>query len=345
MELLHKKWRLLDFFASRVDHSGMPFSPQFNLRPALFTTNYVGRFAPSPTGPLHFGSLVAAVGSYLQARVAGGKWLLRIEDVDTERNVPGADDAIVQALAAYGFEWEGPVLRQTDRLDAYAEALESLQRGGHVFGCACSRSEIERTATTLGLPRAADGGVVYPGTCRAGLPKGLDARAWRLRVPEQGSDEVAFDDGLQGRVVQPLARAVGDFVLKRADGPYAYQLAVVVDDAYQGVTDVVRGADLMDSTPRQIWLQRCLGVPMPRYCHLPLVRDAAGQKLSKQTRAAALALDDPRPTLVAAFGFLGVRVCSGAINMSLADLWAEAIAVVASATGLECHASYVIKDT
>ncbi|HET6718966.1 MAG TPA: tRNA glutamyl-Q(34) synthetase GluQRS [Rhodocyclaceae bacterium] len=288
--------------------------------------SYIGRFAPSPTGPLHFGSLVAAAGSYLHARAAGGQWLLRIEDVDTERNVPGAEAEILRALVAYGFAWDGAVLRQTTRLDAYAAALEALRRAGRVFGCACSRSEIERAALAARLPRAVDGGLVYPGTCRAGLPAGCVARAWRLRVPDPGADQIAFDDALQGRRVQHLASAVGDFVLKRADGPYAYQLAVVVDDAFQGVTDVVRGADLIDSTPRQIWLQRCLGVPTPRYLHLPVALDAAGQKLSKQTRAAPLDLGQVGPTLWAAFAFLGLRLPAELRQAPPPELWSAALA-------------------
>jgi len=289
-------------------------------------SSYVGRFAPSPTGPLHFGSLVAAAGSYLRARAAGGCWLLRIEDVDTERNVPGAEAEILRALAAYGFEWDGPVLRQTDRLDAYAEALDRLRCAGHVFGCACSRSEIERAASAAGQGRAADGGWVYPGTCRNGLPAGVAARAWRLRVPPAGADAIGFDDALQGRIVQHLASEVGDFVLKRADGPYAYQLAVVVDDAYQGVTEVVRGADLLDSTPRQIWLQRCLGHATPAYAHLPLVLAADGQKLSKQTLAAPLDLDRPAPVLWSALRFLGQALDDALREATIDELWRVALA-------------------
>jgi glutamyl-Q tRNA(Asp) synthetase len=277
-------------------------------------TRYVGRFAPSPTGPLHFGSLVAAAGSYLHARAAGGRWLLRIEDVDTGRNVPGAEAEILRALEAFGFEWDGPVLRQTDRLDAYGAALEMLVRNGDAFGCACSRSEIGRAAAKAGLPRASDGGWVYPGTCRGGVAAGRTARAWRLRVPDAG---VAFDD-----LLQHLAREVGDFVLRRADGPFAYQLAVVVDDAWQGVTHVVRGADLIDSTPRQIWLQRCLGVPTPAYLHLPVAVDAAGDKLSKQTRAQAIDAGDPGRALEAALRFLGFDPPPG---QGIADRWAWAI--------------------
>ena len=289
--------------------------------------NYVGRFAPSPTGPLHFGSLVAAVGSYLHARAAGGQWLLRIEDVDTERNVPGAEEEILRALDAFGFEWDGPVLRQTDRLAAYAEALEQLRRTGDAYACGCSRSAIERAASAAGLARAVDGGVVYPGTCRAGIAPGREARAWRLRVPVSGDDVIGFDDARQGRIEQQLARDVGDFVLKRADGPFAYQLAVVVDDAFQGVTHVVRGADLIDSTPRQIWLQRCLGVPTPNYLHLPLALNEQREKLSKQTRAPALDRSLAVPTLLKAFAFLGINLPTAMAKASVSELWLAALLV------------------
>lgn len=204
---------------------------------------YRGRFAPSPTGPLHFGSLIAALGSCLDARQQGGTWLLRMEDVDTSRNVPGAADDILRTLAAFGFEWDGPVLYQSQRLAAYGAALEQLKQAGLAYGCACSRKEIADSATHAAI----DGGLAYPGTCRKGLPDGRAARAWRLRVD---NGEVAFIDRLQGRVVQHLEDDVGDFVLRRADGLFAYQLAVVVDDAWQGITDVVRGADLLASTPR-----------------------------------------------------------------------------------------------
>ena len=216
----------------------------------------VGRFAPSPSGPLHFGSMVAALGSCLSARAAGGRWLLRIEDVDTPRTVPGAADGILRTLEHFGFEWDGPVLYQSQRLAAYGAALEELKQAGLAYGCACSRKEIADSATHAAI----DGGLAYPGTCRKGLPDGRAARAWRLRVD---NGEVAFIDRLQGRVVQHLEDDVGDFVLRRADGLFAYQLAVVVDDAAQGVTEVVRGADLADNTARQILLQRALGVPTP----------------------------------------------------------------------------------
>ena len=231
---------------------------------------YRGRFAPSPTGPLHFGSLVAAVGSYLDARAHGGEWLLRMEDVDTPRNVPGAAAGILATLEAYGFEWDGPVLWQSRRFEAYAAALERLIAAGLAYGCTCSRKEIADS----GSHPAIDGGLAYPGTCRDGLPAGRTARAWRLRVNDE---PLAFVDRLQGRVLQHLESDVGDFVLRRADGLFAYQLAVAVDDEFQVISDVVRGADLLASTPRQIWLQRCLGYATPRYAHLPVASNAAGE--------------------------------------------------------------------
>ena len=281
--------------------------------------NYRGRFAPSPTGPLHFGSLVAAVGSCLDARAHGGAWLVRMEDVDTERNVPGAADAILRTLEACGFEWDGEVLYQSRRSEAYAAALERLRAEGLAYGCACSRREIADSAGGL----AVDGGLVYPGTCRAGLPPGRAARAWRLRVPDA---EVGFDDRLQGRLAQVLARDVGDFVLRRADGPFAYQLAVAVDDEFQGISDVVRGADLIASTPRQIWLQRCLGYATPRYAHLPVATNAAGEKLSKQTRAPALVPGREAADLVAALRFLGQPVPTELAEARAAEVWAWAFA-------------------
>ena len=278
---------------------------------------YRGRFAPSPTGPLHFGSLVAAVGSCLDARAHGGAWLVRMEDVDTERNVPGAADAILRTLEACAFEWDGPVLYQSRRGDAYATALESLKASGDAYGCACSRREIADSASG----HAVDGGLVYPGTCRAGLPPGRPARAWRLRVPDA---EVGFVDRLQGRLAQLLARDVGDFVLRRADGPFAYQLAVAVDDEFQGISDVVRGADLIASTPRQIWLQRCLGYATPRYAHLPVATNAAGEKLSKQTRAPALVPGREAADLVAALRFLGQPAPAALATATPAEVWAWA---------------------
>lgn len=281
-------------------------------------SRYRGRFAPSPTGLLHFGSLVAAVGSYLDARAQGGEWRVRIEDVDAPRTVPGAAEAILRTLAGFGFAWDGEVLWQSQRLDAYREALTRLQAAGYVYPCACSRSEIAAAATQ----RSVDGGWCYPGTCRAGLTTGRVARAWRVRVPDR---MFVFTDRVQGKSRQNLAREAGDFVLLRADGQYAYQLAVVIDDAAQGVTAVVRGADLIDSTARQIWLQQCLGLPTPSYAHLPLAVDAAGGKLSKQTRAPAVDVARGSRPLCEACAFLGHPPPAGLYGAPLAEFWDWAI--------------------
>ena len=259
---------------------------------------YIGRFAPSPTGALHFGSLVAAVASYADARSVNGRWLLRIEDVDTTRCSMAAETRIRAQLALHGFEPDGPVLRQRERGERYAAALERLRACGHVYACACSRRAL------AGAPRNADGETIYPGHCRE-LALGPEGHALRLRVPDGIDGEIAFSDRAAGDVRQHLAPEVGDFVLRRADGIWAYQLAVVVDDAEQHVTDVVRGADLLGNTPRQIHLQRRLGVATPRYLHVPLVRDSCGDKLSKQTHAAELADDEVLPALHAAWRWLG----------------------------------------
>lgn len=275
---------------------------------------YCGRFAPSPTGPLHFGSLIAALGSYLEARANSGQWLLRMEDVDAPRRVPGAADQILRCLDDFGFEWDGEVLWQSQRLEAYAAALEQLKAEGMVYGCVCSRRELSDSA----ILSAVDGGLVYPGTCRHGLPAGMKARAWRLRT---GMEETAFQDGIQGFCRQNLERDVGDFVLRRADGQYAYQLAVVVDDAAQGITHVVRGADLLDSTPRQIWLQHCLSLPTPCYAHLPVACTAAGEKLSKQTCAPALSAAEAVCSLFRALRFLGQEPPPELAVAHLSELW------------------------
>jgi len=240
---------------------------------------YVGRFAPSPSGPLHFGSLVAAVASWLDARAAGGRWLVRMEDLDRPRCEPGAADAILRQMEAYGLAWDGAVLVQSQRDDAYAEALDALKESGAAYPCACTRSQLAQA------PRNREGEIIYPGTCRNGLPAGAVARAWRVRVPDVNA---RFHDRIHGDLQQNLAHEVGDFIVKRADGLFAYQLVVVVDDAFQGITHVVRGADLLWNTPRQIYLQTLLGLPTPSYAHVPLITNAAGQKLSKQTLAPAL---------------------------------------------------------
>jgi glutamyl-Q tRNA(Asp) synthetase len=260
------------------------------------TLRYRGRFAPSPTGPLHFGSLIAAVGSYLEARTNGGEWLVRMEDLDRPREERGAADAILRILEAHGFEWDGPVIRQSDRSGRYSVALARLQKSGYVFPCACSRREI--SDSILGSENER----VYPGTCRNGVGPGRLARAIRVRV---GDAVIAFDDRFQGRFEQDLAREVGDFVVKRADGLFAYQLAVVVDDFEQGITDVVRGADLLGSTPRQMLLQQRLGYPTPRYGHLPVAVNRGGEKLSKQTLAAPLDEAEAPLQLGRALAFLG----------------------------------------
>lgn len=265
-------------------------------------TRYIGRFAPSPTGPLHFGSLVAALASWLDARAAGGDWILRIEDVDAPRTVPGAEDEIVRALEAFGLAWDGAIVRQSQRRGRYDEALDRLQAAGLVYRCRCSRREIADSA----LPGI--DGVVYPGTCRALALPPETGGADRLRVPEGA---IAFDDRVQGRISQDVAREIGDFVLRRRDGLHAYQLAVVVDDADAGVTDVVRGADLLDSTPRQVALQRMLGFATPRYLHVPAATNERGEKLSKQTLAAPVDAGNPAPALREALRFLGQDVPAG----------------------------------
>jgi glutamyl-Q tRNA(Asp) synthetase len=275
---------------------------------------YRGRFAPSPTGPLHFGSLVAALAGWLDARAAGGEWLVRIEDLDRPRTRPGAADGILRTLAALGLDWDGEVLYQSARGDHYRAALEALRHRGSVYPCACTRTEISDSAAQL----APDGAPVYPGTCRAGL-EGRSARA--LRVLTDASP-IGFEDRIQGKVMQVLERDVGDFVLWRADGLYAYQLAVVVDDCAQGITDIVRGADLLDSTPRQIHLQHLLGCPEPRYAHVPVALDAAGLKLSKQTGASALDPAAGGPALARALAFLGCpppQDLTGAAPQTLLD--------------------------
>ena len=273
---------------------------------------YRGRFAPSPTGPLHFGSLVAAAGSFLEARIRGGEWHLRMEDVDAPRCSAAAAGEILRALDACGFVWDGEVVWQSRRAEAYAAALEQLKAAGRVFPCACTRRELADSAI------APDGAAIYPGTCRKGLPVGRAARAWRLRV---GDARVSFDDAIQGRIASDLAGEAGDFILLRADGLFAYQLAVVVDDAGAGITHVVRGADLLASSSRQIFLQQCLGVPTPAYAHLPVAVNAAGEKLSKQTRAAAVDISRPGPALVAALEFLGQRPPAELSGATVRDIW------------------------
>ncbi len=258
-------------------------------------SGYRGRFAPSPTGPLHFGSLVAAVSSYLDAKHHRGIWLVRMEDLDTPRCVSGAAVNILSTLDAFGLHSDEPVLYQSQRTTAYEEALHKLRADGMTYPCCCTRKEIADSALN-GID-----GPVYPGTCRNGIPAGREKRAWRVRT---NSLPVAFDDPLQGRITQHLEREIGDFVVKRADGLFAYQLAVVVDDAFQGITHIVRGADLLDSTPRQIYLQHLLGLHTPQYLHLPVAINALGEKLSKQTLAVPVDETHPASTLLSVLDFL-----------------------------------------
>jgi len=267
-------------------------------------TSYRGRFAPSPTGALHAGSLVAALASWLDARAHGGTWLVRIEDVDRPRCVPGADQEILRQLAACGLHPDEPPQWQSGRDAIYQAALDRLVAAGRAYPCACSRRDVEEALRALGRGRSRHGELVYPGTCRAGL-HGRPARAWRFRVPPA---VVHWQDRRLGRQAQEVASEVGDFVLKRADGLYAYQLAVVVDDAAQGITHVVRGEDLADNTARQLLLQQALGVAAPAYLHTPLVLGANGEKLSKQNGAVPVDLADPRRALAAAGATLGLQV-------------------------------------
>jgi len=284
-----------------------------NLEPrSVPTVRYRGRFAPSPTGPLHFGSLVAATGSFLEARTRGGTWLVRMEDLDPPRTVPGAASDILRTLQACGMEWDGEVVYQSARSDTYHSALHRLREKGLVYPCACSRREIADSAV------AGVEGPVYPGTCRAGLAPDRPARA--LRIDTRGA-AVTFDDALQGRIAHDLEKESGDFVLYRADDVYAYQLAVVVDDAEQDITDVARGADLLASTPRQIYLQQLLGLRQPRYMHLPVAVNTAGEKLSKQTLAAPVEAAKPLPALVAALSFLGQQPPRDLARATVKELW------------------------
>lgn len=277
---------------------------------------YRGRFAPSPTGPLHFGSLVAAVGSFLQARSQGGAWLLRIEDIDPPRELPGAASHILRTLEALGLHWDEAVWYQHTRHDAYRAAIEVLRAAGLAYACGCTRREIA-DSSVVGVD-----GAVYPGTCRRGLSPGRSARAWR--VSTEGA-VVAFDDRWQGSQRYDLARDIGDFVVQRADGHFAYQLAVVVDDAAQGITEVVRGADLLASTPRQIHLQRGLDLPSPRYAHLPVVVNAQGEKLSKQALAAPIDARAPVPVLRQALQWLGQDAPAVLLEADLAAFWRFAV--------------------
>jgi glutamyl-Q tRNA(Asp) synthetase len=276
---------------------------------------YRGRFAPSPTGPLHMGSLVTALASWLDARAHRGSWLVRVEDIDYPRCVRGADQQILHALARLGLQPDEPPQWQSRREARYAEALRKLEAGHRIYPCACSRKEI---ADSLLHARERHQTLAYPGTCRHGL-HGKPARAWRVRVPDGDAALICFDDRWQGRRCQDLATELGDFVLRRADGLWAYQLAVVVDDGDQGITHIVRGADLIDSTPRQIYLQHLLGLPTPSYLHVPVVTNALGEKLSKQSGAHAVDELDPLVALRVAGAHLGLASNAQTVEGWLSD--------------------------
>ena len=265
---------------------------------------YIGRFAPTPSGHLHFGSLVAALASYLDARAHHGRWLMRMEDLDPPREEPGAQAAILHALESYGFEWDGELVRQSERHDAYAKVLNDMFNHGLAYACTCSRKQL------------APYNGVYPGLCRNAGHAQQDA-AIRLRVPEL---EYHFIDRVQGEFRQHLGRDAGDFIIRRRDGLYAYQLAVVLDDAWQGITDIVRGADLLDSTPRQLYLQELLGLRQPRYLHVPLIVQPDGNKLGKSYRSAPLTADQATPLLLRALRALGQQTDTQLLHASPREL-------------------------
>ncbi len=281
------------------------------------TPHYRGRFAPSPTGPLHFGSLVAAVGSYLEARSRKGEWLLRMEDIDPPREVAGAADSILHGLEHLGMYWDDAVLYQSHRYGAYDQALAKLEQAGHTYLCSCSRAEIFKYAVMT------DDGPIYSGACRGGVNKQQASYAIRVRVND---GYIGFEDHVQGRIGQHLEQEVGDFVLRRADGLPAYQLAVVVDDAMQGITHVVRGCDLLNASLRQVYLQSLLGLAHPRYLHLPVVVNDKGEKLSKQTFAAPLDQNRPVAELCKALVFLGQDPPVSLSEASVDEFWVWAIA-------------------
>jgi glutamyl-Q tRNA(Asp) synthetase len=276
-------------------------------------SRYIGRFAPSPTGPLHFGSLVAAVASFLQARAHSGLWLLRIEDIDPPREHAGATDLILKALETYGFEWDGDVIYQSRSAAAHEAALQTLLNDHLAYRCGCSRRDL------ADAPRGALG-TIYPGTCRNGCD--AEEAAIRLRTTDV---PIEYVDGLQGKQIQKLESESGDFIIKRRDGLIAYQLAVVVNDELEGITEVVRGIDIMGSTPRQIWLQQLLGFRTPEYLHIPVITHPDGDKLSKLTGAPGIPLDDFRETLVGALCALRQAPPDDLADSSLPDIWQWAL--------------------
>ena len=291
--------------------------------------SYVGRFAPSPTGPLHFGSLIAAVASYCDAKKNNGIWLIRMEDVDKPREMAGAADNILRQLEAFGFEWDEPIVYQSQRSDIYESYLSDLKRKGFIYNCTCSRKEIADSSILTGVD-----GAIYPKTCfnknynsrtsnfNASAGR-MDTGSWRINVDDAGL--IAFKDAIQGDISQNLAADVGDFILKRKDGLFAYQLAVVVDDALQNVTHIVRGADLLDSTPRQIYLQQLLRFVTPNYAHIPVVVNAQNEKLSKQTLAKNIEPEAAPMLVFEALQFLGQQPPLEIKNATLAEVWRWAI--------------------
>ncbi|WP_020168696.1 MULTISPECIES: tRNA glutamyl-Q(34) synthetase GluQRS [Methylotenera] len=279
--------------------------------------HYIGRYAPSPTGPLHFGSLVAAVASYCDAKANQGKWLLRIEDIDKPREVKGAADTILQQLEAFGFEWDGDILYQSQRSEYYADTLNQLQKQQMIYPCTCTRKEIADSSHQLGIE-----GLVYPNTCLHRAIKPNTAAAFRVKTH---SEVISFNDAIQGNIAQTLNIDIGDFVLKRADGFFTYQLTVVVDDAAQGVTHIVRGADLLNSTPRQHYLQQLLGLTCPTYAHVPVATNQAGEKLSKQTKAPTIDMQLIGQNLFDALSFLGQQPPVEIKTNQPAEIWSWAI--------------------
>ncbi len=296
--------------------------------------SYNGRFAPSPTGPLHFGSLIAAIASYCDAKSHGGKWLVRMEDLDKPREMQGAASTILRQLESFGFEWHGEddstqIMYQSQRTALYENALEKLKQNNHIYPCTCSRKEIADSATTSGIE-----GVIYPKTCykkwQKNTTREIHAYTSRMetgsqRIHVEDAIKIGFSDAIQGDVSQHLAVDIGDFILKRADGLFAYQLAVVVDDADQGITHIVRGADLLASTQRQIYLQQLLGLPTPSYAHVPVAVNSAGEKLSKQTLAKPLDANFSATLIVEALQFLGQNPPPDLAKNTIADIWLWAI--------------------
>jgi glutamyl-Q tRNA(Asp) synthetase len=281
-------------------------------------TLYTGRFAPSPTGPLHFGSLVAAVASYCDAKSQQGHWLLRIEDLDKPREIQGASKQIIETLLRFGFEWDGDIVYQSDRTALYQQAFNQLKAMDWLYPCTCSRKEIADSSQLIGIE-----GVIYPKTCLHQAIKPNTPKAWRIKTE---NITLKFEDNIQGLINYRLSQEIGDFVVLRTDQIFTYQLAVVVDDAAQGVTHIVRGADLLHSTPRQLYCQQLLNLPCPRYAHIPIARNAQGEKLSKQTRATKIEQQDASRLLFEALTFLHQEPPASLMHASIASIWEWAIA-------------------